>query len=44
MPAPGWESAFDIRDFHSAILDHGFLPLAVLGQVVEEWVASTAAA
>jgi len=37
-------SAFDIRDFHSAILDHGFLPLAVLGQVVEEWVASTAAA
>jgi uncharacterized protein (DUF885 family) len=35
-------AAFDIRDFHSAILDHGFLPLAVLAQVVEEWVASTA--
>ena len=37
-------AAFDIRDFHSAILDHGFLPLAVLAQVVEEWVASTAVA
>jgi uncharacterized protein (DUF885 family) len=36
--------AFDVRDFHSAILDHGFLPLAVLGQVVEEWVVSAAAA
>ena len=37
-------AAFDIRDFHSAILDHGFLPLAVLGQVVEEWTASALAA
>lgn len=37
-------AAFDIRDFHSAILDHGFLPLAVLGQVVQGWVASTAVA
>jgi uncharacterized protein (DUF885 family) len=37
-------AAFDIRDFHSAILDHGFLPLAVLGQVVEEWTASAAVA
>ena len=37
-------AAFDIRDFHSAILEHGFLPLAVLGQVVEEWTASAAAA
>jgi uncharacterized protein (DUF885 family) len=36
-------AAFDIRDSHSAILDHGFLPLTVLGQVVAEWVASTAA-
>ena len=32
--------AFDVRDFHSAVLDHGFLPLAVLGQVVDEWVTS----
>ena len=36
-------AAFDIRDFHSAILDHGSLPLAVLGQVVEEWAASATA-
>jgi uncharacterized protein (DUF885 family) len=35
--------AYDIRDFHSAILDHGSLPLAVLGQVVEHWVSSAAA-
>jgi uncharacterized protein (DUF885 family) len=37
-------AAFDIRDFHSAVLDHGFLPIAVLGQVVAEWVAATAVA
>jgi len=36
-------AAFDIRDFHSAVLDRGSLPLAVLGQVVESWVASAAA-
>jgi hypothetical protein len=35
-------AAFDIRDFHSAVLDHGSLPLAVLGQVVSEWAASAA--
>jgi Bacterial protein of unknown function (DUF885) len=33
-------AAFGIRDFHSAVLDHGSLPLAVLGQVVAEWAAS----
>ena len=35
-------AAFDIRDFHSAVLDHGSLPLSVLGQVVAEWAASAA--
>jgi uncharacterized protein (DUF885 family) len=35
-------AAFDIRDFHSAILDHGSLPLAVLGQVVAAWADSAA--
>jgi uncharacterized protein (DUF885 family) len=35
-------TAYDIRDFHSAILDHGSLPLTVLGKVVEAWVASAA--
>jgi uncharacterized protein (DUF885 family) len=33
-------AGFDIRDFHSAVLDHGSLPLPVLGQVVAEWAAS----
>jgi uncharacterized protein (DUF885 family) len=37
-------AAYDIRDFHSAVLDHGSVPLAVLGQIVEDWVASTSAA
>jgi uncharacterized protein (DUF885 family) len=37
-------AAFDIRDLHSAVLDHGSLPLPVLGQVVADWVASAAAA
>jgi uncharacterized protein (DUF885 family) len=32
-------AAFDIRDFHSAVLDHGSLPLPVLRQVVAEWAA-----
>ncbi len=35
-------AAFDIRDFHSAVLDHGSLPLAVLSQVVADWAASAA--
>ena len=33
-------ASFDIRDFHSAVLDHGSLPLPVLRQVVTEWAAS----
>jgi uncharacterized protein (DUF885 family) len=37
-------AAFDIRDFHSAVLDHGSLPLPVLRQVVADWTASAAAA
>lgn len=35
-------AAFDIRDFHSAVLDHGSLPLAVLRQVVADWTARAA--
>jgi uncharacterized protein (DUF885 family) len=31
-------AAYDIRDFHSAVLDHGALPLTVLGKVVGAWV------
>jgi len=37
-------SAFDIRDFHSAVLDHGSLPLPVLRQIVADWADSAAAA
>jgi len=37
-------AAYDLRDFHSAVLDHGSLPLGLLGQVVEAWVTSAAAA
>ena len=36
-------TAFDLRDFHAAVLDHGSLPLPVLSQVVEAWVTSAAA-
>jgi uncharacterized protein (DUF885 family) len=36
-------AAFDLRDFHAAVLDHGSLPLPVLSQVVEAWVTSAAA-
>jgi uncharacterized protein (DUF885 family) len=31
--------AFDIKDFHDAVLGSGALPLAVLGSVVDAWIA-----
>jgi uncharacterized protein (DUF885 family) len=37
-------TAFDIRDFHSAVLDHGALPLPVLAQVVQAWITSASPA
>jgi uncharacterized protein (DUF885 family) len=33
-------AAFDLRDFHSAVLDHGSVPLTVLGQIVADWAAA----
>ncbi len=30
---------FDIKGFHSAVLDGGAMPLEVLGRVVDQWVA-----
>jgi uncharacterized protein (DUF885 family) len=36
-------AAFDLRDFHGAVLDHGGLPLPVLSQVVQGWATSVAA-
>lgn len=35
-------AAWDLRDFHAAVLDHGSLPLPVLSQVVEAWATSAA--
>jgi uncharacterized protein (DUF885 family) len=37
-------AAYDLRGFHSAVLDHGSLPLGLLGTVVETWMASVSAA
>ena len=34
---------FDIRGFHSAVLDHGSIPLPALERAVHEWVEATAA-
>lgn len=31
---------FDIKSFHSAVLDGGAMPLDVLGRVVDQWTAS----
>jgi uncharacterized protein (DUF885 family) len=37
-------AAFDLRDFHSAVLDHGSVPLTVLGRIVADSVAARLAA
>lgn len=34
---------FDRRDFHAAVLGHGSLPLSVLDEVINRWVAERAA-
>jgi len=33
---------FDIRRFHNALIDHGALPLTVLDQVIDDWIAAEA--
>lgn len=33
---------FDIRTFHDVVLGHGAVPLGILGEVVEDWIASYA--
>lgn len=32
---------FNLRDFHGVILENGGVPLTLLGQLVEEWIART---
>jgi len=32
--------SFDIRDFHSLILDNGAMPLELLDRVVDDWIAA----
>jgi uncharacterized protein (DUF885 family) len=34
---------FDIKSFHSAVLDGGAMPLDVLGRVVDQWIATRTA-
>ena len=29
---------FDLRDFHSIVLDHGIVPLFVLEDLIDQWI------
>jgi len=31
--------AFDVRDFHREVLRHGSLPLSILEQQIDQWIA-----
>lgn len=33
------KAKFDVRDFHSVVIDHGNVPLPILERLVEDWVA-----
>jgi uncharacterized protein (DUF885 family) len=30
---------FEVKDFHAVVIDNGSMPLAVLEQMVDEWIA-----
>jgi uncharacterized protein (DUF885 family) len=32
-------SRFDVKDFHAVVIDNGSMPLVVLEQLVDEWIA-----
>ena len=34
---------FDLRRFHNAIIDNGALPLAVLEQLIDDWIVGEVA-
>ena len=35
----GLGARFDVKDFHSVMIDNGSMPLAVLEKIVDEWIA-----
>jgi len=43
-PEQALGDSFDVRAFHALILDHGNLPMRIVGRMVDRWIAASGGA